>query len=417
MNNQEVFYSTLLFGVGLISIVVAVIVGRRRTAPGGWALVIYLLALAWWSITYALYWARVYPSGHFWLDVTYVGVVTVAPSFFIFVLQITHRENWLNGLLLTLLIVQPVLTLMLLWTDQWHGLFFAGQRSTSDSTIFAGGPWFWINVIFGYSLVLFGVLLLGKSFIAARALYRRQIGLILLAVFIPWGINFVSLLHLNPLPALDLTPVAFTLTGLFIAFTLLQYRLLDIVPIARDKLIENMKDGILVVDNQDRVVDVNPALQDLLNVKISSLIGQGVAGLLPEWAQLQAAAGMKDMVGQEIVIQGSPAKCLNVRLIRLRDRQKNDQGKLLILQDVTAKKQLESDREALILSLQDALGQVKTLKGLLPICANCKKIRDDQGYWQDVVVYIRNHTEAEFSHGICPDCLKRLYPEYYDKSQ
>jgi PleD family two-component response regulator len=63
--------------------------------------------------------------------------------------------------------------------------------------------------------------------------------------------------------------------------------------------------------------------------------------------------------------------------------------------------------------LQQALGQVKTLSGLLPICANCKKIRDDQGYWQDVAVYIRDHSEADFTHGICPDCMGKLYPDFY----
>ena len=63
--------------------------------------------------------------------------------------------------------------------------------------------------------------------------------------------------------------------------------------------------------------------------------------------------------------------------------------------------------------LEAALSQVKRLSGLLPICASCKKIRDDQGYWQDVAVYIRDHSEAELSHGLCADCAKRLYPELY----
>ena len=65
----------------------------------------------------------------------------------------------------------------------------------------------------------------------------------------------------------------------------------------------------------------------------------------------------------------------------------------------------------MIAELQQALQNVKVLSGLLPICASCKKIRDDQGYWQDVAVYIRDHSEAEFSHGICPDCMAKLYPE------
>jgi AmiR/NasT family two-component response regulator len=64
--------------------------------------------------------------------------------------------------------------------------------------------------------------------------------------------------------------------------------------------------------------------------------------------------------------------------------------------------------------LQEALAKVKTLSGLLPICANCKRIRDDEGYWQDVAVYIRDHSEAEFSHGLCPDCTKKLFPEFYE---
>jgi CheY-like chemotaxis protein len=63
--------------------------------------------------------------------------------------------------------------------------------------------------------------------------------------------------------------------------------------------------------------------------------------------------------------------------------------------------------------LQEALAKVRTLRGLLPICASCKKIRDDQGYWQQVEVYVRDHTEAEFSHCLCPDCAKKLYPELY----
>lgn len=67
--------------------------------------------------------------------------------------------------------------------------------------------------------------------------------------------------------------------------------------------------------------------------------------------------------------------------------------------------------------LKTALEHVKQLSGLLPICSNCKKIRDDKGYWQDVAVYVRDHSEAEFSHGICPDCMRKLYPDYYKKNR
>lgn len=82
-----------------------------------------------------------------------------------------------------------------------------------------------------------------------------------------------------------------------------------------------------------------------------------------------------------------------------------------ISKDITDRKRAEAERERTIRDLQRALAQVRTLSGLLPICSGCKKIRDDQGYWQQIESYIRDHSEADFSHGVCPDCTERLYPD------
>ncbi|MGH9643044.1 MAG: MASE1 domain-containing protein [Terriglobales bacterium] len=84
---------------------------------------------------------------------------------------------------------------------------------------------------------------------------------------------------------------------------------------------------------------------------------------------------------------------------------------------VSQHKRAEAGRETVILDLQDALNRIKTLKGLLPICASCKKIRDDKGYWNHIESYIRQHSEAEFTHGICPSCAQKLYPEDYAKAK
>jgi hypothetical protein len=82
-------------------------------------------------------------------------------------------------------------------------------------------------------------------------------------------------------------------------------------------------------------------------------------------------------------------------------------------QEIAERKRAEAEREQLIMELQAALANIKTLRGLLPICASCKQIRDDRGYWTEVEVYIRDHAEVEFSHGLCPDCAKKLYPDYF----
>lgn len=86
-----------------------------------------------------------------------------------------------------------------------------------------------------------------------------------------------------------------------------------------------------------------------------------------------------------------------------------------VSRDITDRKKYESERENLILELQNALTEVKTLSGLLPICSSCKKIRDDKGYWIQVETYISKHSDATFTHGLCPECLKQYYPEVYER--
>jgi transcriptional regulator with GAF, ATPase, and Fis domain len=98
--------------------------------------------------------------------------------------------------------------------------------------------------------------------------------------------------------------------------------------------------------------------------------------------------------------------------VRLAERVGNQiAGAITNAQLFIERKRVGEERERLILQLQDALAEVKQLSGLLPICASCKKIRDDKGYWNQIEEYIRDRSEAEFSHSICPDCMKKLYPD------
>ncbi|MBN1759529.1 MAG: hypothetical protein JW863_14465 [Chitinispirillaceae bacterium] len=92
-------------------------------------------------------------------------------------------------------------------------------------------------------------------------------------------------------------------------------------------------------------------------------------------------------------------------------------GAIIISEDITEQKNAERDRIKLIDDLKRALDEVETLRGLLPICASCKKIRDDQGYWNHIEVYISNHSNVDFTHTLCPDCVKHFYPEYWHQLQ
>jgi hypothetical protein len=84
-----------------------------------------------------------------------------------------------------------------------------------------------------------------------------------------------------------------------------------------------------------------------------------------------------------------------------------------LLKEIEERKRAEEEREIVIAELKEAIGKIKTLRGIIPICSSCKKIRNDEGYWKQLESYIRDNSEAEFTHGICPDCKKELYPELF----
>ena len=114
--------------------------------------------------------------------------------------------------------------------------------------------------------------------------------------------------------------------------------------------------------------------------------------------------------GEEIAIRGNRTYAVDFIPIFVEGRRS---GRLWHHTNITDLKRAESEKAKLVADLTEALAQVKKLSGFLPICASCKKIRDDQGYWQQVEEYIRERSEAEFSHSICPECAKKLYPDLY----
>ena len=108
---------------------------------------------------------------------------------------------------------------------------------------------------------------------------------------------------------------------------------------------------------------------------------------------------------------GAPVN-VGVTMSAIRDSAGRVIGISSIAYDITERKKIETERNELIAHLNETLSKVKTLSGLLPICASCKNIRDDRGYWQKLEIFVREHSEAEFSHSICPDCMRLLYPQF-----
>ena len=173
-------------------------------------------------------------------------------------------------------------------------------------------------------------------------------------------------------------------------------------------------------DRDGKTTRTNQAFDTMIGLSKEEIIGKTTDELFPKHGKDM----MKD--DQEVMELGKPKLDIiehydspeGTRWARagkapLKDKEGNVVGLIGYAADITEQKQAEEALKQERDKLQDALAEVKTLSGLLPICANCKKIRDDKGYWNQIEVYIRDHSEADFSHSICPECAKNIYPEFY----
>jgi PAS domain S-box-containing protein len=187
-------------------------------------------------------------------------------------------------------------------------------------------------------------------------------------------------------------------------------------------MIDNIPDGIYVKDKESRKLLVNLADLHHLGYKSEAeVLGKNDFDIYPKelaegfYADDQKViqTGQPVIDREEYVIdeQGQKLWLLTTK-VPLRDEEGQTIGLVGVGRNITERKKAEAEREKLITQLQDALADVKLLSGLVPICANCKKIRDDQGYWTQIESYIQDRSDAKFSHSICPDCAKKLYPNY-----
>ncbi len=189
------------------------------------------------------------------------------------------------------------------------------------------------------------------------------------------------------------------------------------------RLFETAQDGILLLEaDTGSITDVNPFLMDMLGYTFQDLVGKRLweIGLFDDIAESKAAFASLQSSGyiryEDLPLRTREGERREVEFVSNVYRINGEKVIQCNIRDITDRKRVEKERERLIGELQQALAEIKTLRGIVPICASCKKIRDDEGYWQQVEVYVRDHTEAEFSHGICPECARTLYPECYKDS-
>jgi PAS domain S-box-containing protein len=342
-------YMLPLFAALLIVIILSVRSWQRRATPGAGSFTLLMLTLAEWLAGYLLELGS--PSLEakiFWGKVQYLGIALVPLTWLAFVLRFTHRGQWLTRRKLSLLILPSLVTLLLIWTTEGHGLMW--RQASLDTTgpfpalAVSYGPWFWVHAFFSYLLLFFGTYFLVTLWRRSSSLYRWQSGALLIGALAPWVGNALYIFRLLPiLRNLDLTPFAFALSGLSMGWSLFRFQLFNIVPVARRMIIDEMPDGVIVLDVENRIVDMNPAAQRIINANSADSLGKTGTQVLSQWPHL-IAHYRTVFDGRVEVALGRPGgeqRYFDMRISPLYDRSQQLSGRLIVLRDITELKHSE----------------------------------------------------------------------------
>ncbi|MBN1886640.1 MAG: SpoIIE family protein phosphatase [Thermoflexales bacterium] len=330
-----------------MSLSVTLVAWRRRQAPGAVPLVLLASVLSVWSFGNVLELSGAdIPTKFFWMQVEHIGVAGVGLLWLIFALDYTGRQRWLTRPRLVLLAIVPLLTIAFAFSNSLHGWMWRYVGLDNSGPFLAldleFGPWWWVNVAYGYPLILAGATMFVHMLVRSPHLYRRQIAAVLLGILAPWVSNAMFVLGINPIPHLDFTPFAFSLGALCFGWAFFRFRMLDIAPVARDAVIESMSDGMIVLDMQNRIVDLNPAAEAILGFPSSQAIGQSIKLVLSDSPELVERYRHVMVAQDEIALgQGESKREYDLRISPLNDRRGRASGRVVVLRDITERKQAE----------------------------------------------------------------------------
>jgi PAS domain S-box-containing protein len=211
--------------------------------------------------------------------IPFVPVTVLALAF-----QYTGREQYVAPTVVGMLGALPTMSALLALTNPWHGLFWtAGELVPVGSySVYVADAslWYWVHIAYTYALLAVASYLFVRWGLTAGREYRRQSRYLLAGIAFPWGANVATMAGLAP-DALDFTPVFFTVSGLCIGIAVFRFRFLDLVPVARDTVVEVMRDSVLVLDEEHRIVDANPAARALLGIDEGELVGRRIDAVAP----------------------------------------------------------------------------------------------------------------------------------------
>lgn len=354
----------LLIG-GFIGIITFFFLLRYKITPGVRFWLVWQLASSFWAFTYAFeFAASSIETKIFWSRLSYFGIVYCPVSFMFFALAFSSKYKLLKKKFIVGAYALATLFILSPFTNDLHRLHWKsyGVNPVTNATDYVYGPLFWIMAFFTYVALFIGILNIFLLYFRLSSHYRRQITLLFLASILPPIGNLVYIFHINPVPGFDWTPFTFLITGLLIAANLSQFKMFELVPFARNILVDNIPDAIMVVDNSMVVADLNPAMRRLINSKEKILIGKSVADLFPEQETLINESARLDDFQAQIArdIEGIP-HFFDIQVTSLYDHNRQQTGKLVVMKDITRHVEVEEKNRLANERLMDEIKEKEKL--------------------------------------------------------
>ncbi|MDM7918611.1 MAG: histidine kinase N-terminal 7TM domain-containing protein, partial [Methanosarcina sp.] len=333
----------LLIFSGLISTLLAIRaykVFNYRRSPYAKHFTVVMLCMALWSVNYAFEIGFLdIEYKYLFARLQYLGIGFTPVAWFLFAAEYSGVYRSFARKYEKLLYLFPCLAILLMITNNVHGLFFEGLNLGYSSEgfpllIITHGPFFWIFYLYSFVLLILGIFLFFKQFIQLTAPYGSQAGIALTAACVPVLGNVLHLADIGPFEFLDPTPFSLAITGLILFWGTIQHEFLNIVPVARESVIESMNDGYIVVDTSNSIADINKAALELAGKARKEVIGKDLGCLFGEEVDILGRTPEGNF-GREISLQiGSETKFFTVSISPLMTRD-DAEGKLVMIHDIT----------------------------------------------------------------------------------
>lgn len=329
------FVASLLVSAGL-----GVYAARRSHVAAASTFAWLMLALAFWTLCYLLELSSTTLAGKvFWASAKYPGSASSPVLWFVLSLQLTKHSSWLRSAVFRgVLWAFVIVTCLVVFTNSWHQWYWTDIRLVpgEPESIADHGFYFWIYAAGSYAMVLTSVVLFVRAYWATPHFYRQQAVLMALGGFIPLGGRILEdFLGLDLFPKVDNIILLLLCSGIFFAIAIFRYGALTILHIAHSLVIQNIEAGIIVLDTEGRVIEVNPYALERMGIAQAQLIGRTLQQALPAWPDLSTPT-------QEITIThaGGPA-FFHVQSSQIRDTDQSVAGQAIVLFDITARKLAE----------------------------------------------------------------------------